>query len=427
MTRVGGGLVSRHIHSLRKIAVMFSRRLWSQGPFVRFVLGATLSVMGTWFNTVAVAVLTYHLTGQVSSTATAILVSVLPRVFLSPIGGVLADHFERRTLLVALDLGSALVALSPLLVHDRNVLPLLYAAVFLLQVASSLYRPAQNAYLTHLVPEDMLGPASATFSTLSDAAMFAGPALAAGVLGVWGPGIGFLGNALSFLVSALALLTLPRVASERAEAVSIRTILAGYAGISRRYPLLSALYLVGFATCVPIYYFQSAIVAFAASLGQPSSFAGMLYAAAGAGGVIGGMVMSQVQHRLKPLVAMIICMLDIPLVGLLSVIHQPVVALAFLLVSVSVGIVSDVVFTVHVGRYVPAEERGRAFALLYWTFSLGQLSGAVLGIVVPGTRAVSSLLWISIAMLPLALAGLGFFVHATRTRETNEQMAFVRT
>src|SRR5205085_745872 len=90
---------------------MFSTRLWGNGPFVRFFIGASLSVIGDWFNTVAIVVLTYRLSGDVSLVAVAILVSVVPRVLLAPVGGILADRFPRRALLVTLDCARAVVAL----------------------------------------------------------------------------------------------------------------------------------------------------------------------------------------------------------------------------------------------------------------------------------------------------------------------------
>ena len=42
---------------------MLSVRLWRTGPFVRFFAGASLSILGNWFNTVAIAVLAYRLSG----------------------------------------------------------------------------------------------------------------------------------------------------------------------------------------------------------------------------------------------------------------------------------------------------------------------------------------------------------------------------
>ena len=75
---------------------MFSLQLWRTGPFVRFFIGASLSAIGDWFNTVAIVVLTYRLSGDVSSVAVTILASVVPRVLLAPVGGILADRLPRR-------------------------------------------------------------------------------------------------------------------------------------------------------------------------------------------------------------------------------------------------------------------------------------------------------------------------------------------
>jgi len=391
---------------------MLTRQLWGHGLFVRFVLGAALSGLGTWFNTVAIAVLSYRLTGQASTVAIALTAAVLPRVVLAPIGGVLADRFERRGLLVGLDLASAVVALTPLLVTQRGALPLLYAAVFVLQAASCLYRPAQGAYLAHLVPDDQLEAANAAHSMLQDSSLFTGPLLAAMVLGVAGPGAGFLLNGASFLVSALLLLTLPTAHPGAQKGTSISQLLGGYVSIARRYPAIAALCLCALASVVPIYFFQATIVAYAAALGQPSTFVGVLYAAAGAGGILGGLAMGQWQRHLSPRAVVALYGLEIPLLGSLALVHAPILALVLLTASVASSMVGDLIFSVRVQRYVPTEERGRAFGLVFWCMAVGQMAGAMLGTMVPPALAVPVLLWVSVGVLPITALGLAQFVRS---------------
>jgi MFS family permease len=368
--------------------------------------------MGSWFNTIAVAVLTYRVTGQVSLVAITIAASVLPRVLLAPLGGALADRFERRGLLVALDCACALVALLPLLVRGSSSIWLIYVAVVLLQAGACAYNPAQSAYVPNLVPDDLLESANAAYASMRDIGMFAGPALATGILSLWGPAAAFLGNALSFVISAGLLLTLPRAMHGSLRAVGVRALMAGTAAIVRRYPRIGALYLCYLACAAAIYFFVAIMVVYAEALGQPATFIGALYAAAGLGGALGGFGMGQYLRRLPYPAAIAIYALSVPLLGALVFVHHTGPALVLWACSTAAGTAGDVIFSVSVQRYVTAEERGRAFGMLFWCIAIGQLIGASLGTTVTARTAVPALLWVSMAGFTIVIAGVLLSIRA---------------
>jgi MFS family permease len=390
---------------------VLSPRLWRHGPFLRFFIGASLSFVGDWLNTVAIAVVTYRLTGRVSLVALAIMTSVLPRVLLSPVGGALADRFERRGLLIALDCARAVAAMVPLLAHDAATLWLIYAAVLLLQAGACLYNPAQGAYVPYLVPDELLESANAAYASMRDIGMFVGPALAAVILKLWGPAMTFWGNALSFVLAAGLLLTLPRASdglrpSGAAPTMRPRALISGYTGIVRRYPRVAALYLCYLAATVPLYFFISTMVVYAKALGQPTTFIGTLYAAAGLGGAVGALAMGQYLRRLPYAAALAIYALSVPLLGTLALTHHAASALALFAGSVGAGTAGDIIFTVHVQRYVAPDERGRAFGFLFWCIAIAQLIGASCGVVVPTRLAVPALLWGCLIVFPVVLVGV---------------------
>lgn len=378
--------------------------LWRNGLFGRFFIGATFSLIGNWFNNVAITVLAYRISGQVSLAAVAIACSVLPRVILGPFSGVLADRFERRNLLVALDVGRALIALVPLLAHDASTLWIVYAAVVLLQTGACLYNPAQGAYLPCLVADNLLTPANAILASMRAIGMFIGPALAAVVLGAAGLTIAFWVNALSFIVSAALLLTLPQLASPAAEVVQPRGLLVGYVDIVRRYPRIAPLYLCCMASAIPVFLLQGVMVAYVGLLGQPSTFIGALYAAAGLGGAIGGIAMGHYLPHLPYAAAVTVFVVSVLLLGALALTTITVLALLLLALSTAAGTAGDVLFEVGIQRAVLPHERGRAFGLYFWSFALGQLVGALLGVALAHV-AVAALLWTSLLVLPIVIVG----------------------
>jgi MFS family permease len=386
--------------------------LWRHGPFARFFIGASLSVIGDWFNTVAIVVLTYRLSGEVSWVAVTIMAAVVPRVLLAPVGGILADRFPRRSLLVTLDCARAVVALLPLMAHDVSTLWLVYVAVALLQAGAFIYNPAQGAYVPHLVPDDLLEAANAAYASMRDIGMFVGPALAAAVLGLWGPAVAFWGNSLSFAVAAGLLLTLPRVGHGVTQMAGLRALTAGYATIVRRYPRLAPLYMCQLAYAVLVYLFQAIMVVYAKAVGQPTTFVGVLYAAAGVGGALGGFAMGRYLRRLPYAVSIGIYALSVPLLGALALVHVAGPALVLLACSTAAGTAGDVIYFVSVQRYVTPQERGRAFGLWFWCIAIGQLIGAALGVAVTLRTAIPALLGVGLGLCPLVLMGVLLSIRA---------------
>jgi len=104
--------------------------------------------------------------------------------------------------------------------------------------------------------------------------------------------------------------------------------------------------------------------------------------------------------------------LNVPLLGALALVHQAALALLVLACSTVTMTVGDLIFAVYVQRQVPAAEQGRAFGLLFWFFAVGQLTGAMLGVGVSSAGAVPALLRVSLAVLPLILAGLLLYLRS---------------
>jgi len=389
---------------------MFSTQLWRHGPFVRFFIGATLSDIGAWFNTVAVSVLIYRLTGQVALVATGVAFQVAPRLVLNPLAGVLADRFDRRGLLIALDLFSALAALIPLvgLVWPaHSALPLIYLSILLLQTASTLYWPTQDAYVTGIVPHELLEGANAASSVSIDTAIFSGPALGALVVGAWGSGPSFVINAVSFLVSALLLSRMPRAVRRDDEPLPTPgALVRGYVTIVQEHHRLIALYLVPLASVVPVFYFQAVAVAYARSVGQASTFIGWLYAAVGVGGILGAAVLKRIQTHLPPVGILGLFLVSAPLLGVLALTHQWWVALVLLAASGFTNTTAELIIRVRIQRSVAPDELGRAFGMLRFCMAIGQALGAILGIAIADVAALTGLLWIGFGVVPIMAVGL---------------------
>ncbi len=173
-----------------------------------FAAGQVVSLSGTWAQRVAQSWLVLELTdnsGLALGVATAL--QFLPVVLFGLYGGVLADRYDKRRLLVGAQAAMGVLALllAGLDLSGVVVLWHVFALAFALGLASAVDTPVRQAFLVEMVgPEDLpnaIGLNSATFNS----ARLVGPALAGVAISAVGTGWVFLVNALSY-VAVLACL-----------------------------------------------------------------------------------------------------------------------------------------------------------------------------------------------------------------------------
>jgi MFS family permease len=175
--------------------------------------GSFVSNIGTWMETVAVGVFVTQTTGQAAWTGTVAALTYVPTVLLGPIGGALADRFDRRRFLVGVILFQTLLAatLAVLAATDNLSLAAVAVIVLLAGCAFAVYMPTFAAITPDLVPaEDLLG-AMSLGAAQYNLGRVVGPALAGLVIAAGGLAWAFGVNALSFgaVLVALGLISIP--------------------------------------------------------------------------------------------------------------------------------------------------------------------------------------------------------------------------
>lgn len=188
-----------------------SRRLFSSRPaLLRFWIAGLVSQLGDWLSYVAVSVLALD-HGQGALAVAGVLVAhSLPHALLAPVGGVLADRFDRTRLLVWARLAQAGATLGLLVAAVDGQLAAVYGLLLVRTAIGALVLPAQQAVLPALAGPDGVLLAnklvSATWSGMFTVGMVLG-----GLLSSLGPTLALGLDVLSFLASAALLATLPRL------------------------------------------------------------------------------------------------------------------------------------------------------------------------------------------------------------------------
>ena len=165
-------------------------------------LAQIVALLGTGLATVALALLAYDLApGRAALVlGTAFTIKMAAYVAIAPIASAFADRVPRRTMLVALDLVRAAVALCLPFV---DAIWQIYALVFVLQAASAAFTPTFQATIPDVLPDERRYTRALSLSRLAyDLENLASPALAAILLTVVGYQALFLGTAIGFLGSA---------------------------------------------------------------------------------------------------------------------------------------------------------------------------------------------------------------------------------
>ncbi|HET6770532.1 MAG TPA: MFS transporter [Actinomycetota bacterium] len=187
------------------------------GDFTRLYSAQLISYAGDWFATVALLGLIHDLTGSSALTVGVIVAQLMTFAVLSPIGGYLADRFHRKRLMVSVDLVRAVLALGLLLVRGNEFV---WLAFFLAAGTSGLgafFEPASTAAVPNLVDEEDLPVANVLVGAAWGTMLAVGGALGGLVAATLGRDAAFIGNAISFLLSALLLIGVRRRFEEARE------------------------------------------------------------------------------------------------------------------------------------------------------------------------------------------------------------------
>ena len=193
-------------------------RLLRQNPdFTRVYLAQLISFAGDWFATVALLGLALDLTGSTAVTSLVLVLQTGPFFLVAPFAGAVADRLDRRRLMITADLARVVICAGFLFVHDAETLWIGLLCTMLLSVGAAFFEPASAAAMPNLVDAGDLRTANALMGSAWGTMVAVGAALGGVVAATLGRDVAFTINGLSFLASALLILTVHRSFSERRE------------------------------------------------------------------------------------------------------------------------------------------------------------------------------------------------------------------
>jgi MFS family permease len=180
-------------------------QLLRRRPNFRLIwLAQVISLTGDWFNLIAVVILVQRYSEGETALATMglFLARNIPLFLFSSYGGVIADRFDRRWVMIYSNLVRVLIVLGFLLVRDASLVWLIYVLTIAQFIASSFYEPAYSAILPSMVAPDELVAANTLGGITWSAILALGSALGGIVANAAGVEAALLVDSASFAVAA---------------------------------------------------------------------------------------------------------------------------------------------------------------------------------------------------------------------------------
>jgi MFS family permease len=269
----------------------------------RYFVGQVISVSGNWMQLVAQMWLIVQLTGSGVAVGLTAGLQFAPILVLGAWGGLIADRFSKRRVLMITQPLMALPALALwALVAAGTVEPwMVYALVFVRGTVNAFDNPARQSFVIELVGHDRVVNAVSLNSVIVQTARIIGPAAAGGMIALAGVGPCFAINALSFAAMFIALQRMdvselrPSTPAQRAPR-ELRAALRYVSGTPGLWIPLGMMVLVGTLT----FNFQVLLPLLASQTwhGTASTYA-LLTAAMAVGSVIGALA-SGARGRVSP-------------------------------------------------------------------------------------------------------------------------------
>lgn len=263
--------------------------------FQLFFAGQFVSLTGTWMQSVAQSWLVYRMTGSVLLLGTIGFASQIPVLLLAPIGGSVADRYDRHKILIVTQTAAMILAgiLAFLTLTGSVQIWHLMVLAAGFGIANAFDIPARQAFVTDMVGREDLINAIALNSSMFNGARIVGPAIAGILVAAVGEGWCFLGNAVSYIAVIGGLLAMKITPVVRTSLKSpIADIAEGFGYVAKTSPIRALLLLLGLVSLMGMPYAVLMPVFADKYLGGGSGTLGILMGASGIGALIAALTLA---------------------------------------------------------------------------------------------------------------------------------------
>jgi MFS family permease len=263
--------------------------------FQLFFSGQLISLIGTWMQSVAQSWLVYRLTGSSLLLGSVGFASQFPVLLASPLGGIVADRYNRQRVVIGTQVASMILAfvLAGLTLAHRITIPEIFVLAALLGIVNAFDIPGRQSFLVEMVGKEDLINAIALNSSMFNGARIVGPAIAGILVARIGEGWCFFANAVSYVAVIIGLFMMrvpPRQHVPTGPALA--HVMEGFRFVAHTTPIRAILLLLGLVSLVAMPYTVLMPIFADRILHGGARGLGILMGATGVGALLGALTLA---------------------------------------------------------------------------------------------------------------------------------------
>jgi MFS family permease len=264
--------------------------------FQLFFAGQLISLVGTWMQNIAQAWLVYRLTGSAVLLGAAGFCGQAPILVFAPWGGIVADRYSRRKVVIATQTASMVLAFALAILTLTGVVRIweIFALATSLGVVNAFDIPARQSFIVEMVGKQDLMNAIALNSSMFNASRAIGPAVAGILVAGIGEGWCFFANGISYIAVIAGLLMMriaPRQRSTPAGS-NLAHFIEGFRFVIGHPPVYTILILLGLVSLTAMPYTILMPVFADRILHHGAAALGWLMGSAGVGALVGALLLA---------------------------------------------------------------------------------------------------------------------------------------
>ena len=264
--------------------------------FQLFMSGQLISLIGTWMQNISQAWLVYQLTGSSLLLGVVGFSSQFPILLLGPVGGIVADRWNRHRVVIGTQAASMVLAfiLAGLTLTGKIKVWEIITLSALLGCVNAFDIPARQTFLMDMVGREDLVSAIGLNSSMFNSARIIGPAIAGLLVASIGEGWCFFVNAVSYIavIAGLLLMRLGPVVREETSASPLERVVEGFRFVRNTGPIFAPLLLLAIVSLVALPFSVLMPIFADRILHGGARGLGILMGATGVGAVLGALTLA---------------------------------------------------------------------------------------------------------------------------------------
>ena len=408
----------------RTITPGTARAALSYPTFRRLYWGAFGSNIGSWMQNAVLGAYALQLTDSASFVGLIVFAQLGPLLLFSPIGGALADVFDRRRILITVAVEQLVLSavLTWMTMGDAPSQTALVLVVFGIGVGQAIHAPTYSAALPALVDRKDLPGAISLNSAQMNASRVIGPAIGGVLYAATGVAWVFAVNTATYLIviGVLYVIRLPRVVQDPDEPKGLRRLLGGVTVARRNRTIRRTLLTMACFSlfCLPFVTQMPTIAERNLGIEADSAAFGLFYACLGLGAVIGSLSIGTVfaGHSKRRLVRQGLGLFSVSLAAL-ALVRDPLPAYPITVIVGSAYFGTVTSLSTVLQEQLDDRVRGRVLAL--WVMCFGgtvPIGGLVAGPVIEATSVTAVMLFGAVMAAVLGLYAYLFTSEPTGRR-----------